>query len=312
MDIEKRFHPELLPIVKSMPSGTTAFTSENLPSLRTPVPAPPEDPEISFREVQIPGPDGAPKISVKIFAPKSKTGASPAVLHLHGGGYAGGSTELFMGFIGRYVKEAGCVVVSPEYRLSPENPYPAGVEDCYATLKWLAANSAELGVDPKRIAVTGNSAGGGLTIAVCLLARDRGGPAVRFQMPLYPTMDDRLETPSSHEITDGRVLNRESCEGIWTFYLGEGHKEKEVPIYAAPSRAKDYSGLPPCYTFVGDLDPHRDETLDYITRLVQSGVPTGFALYSGCFHGFDLMAGHTGVARRAIDAAVQALIEGLA
>jgi acetyl esterase/lipase len=204
------------------------------------------------------------------------------------------------------------VVVSVDYRLAPEHPAPAAYEDCYAALLWLAAHAGELGVDPARIAVTGFSAGGGLTVATVLLARDRKGPAIAFQMPLAPTMDDRLQTRSTVEFTDKRGLNYESCRNIWKQYLGEGHEKRDdISIYAAPARAADYSGLPPCYSFVGGLDPHRDETITYISRLAQAGVPTSFTLYAGGLHGFDLENPQAGISRHAVKSSTWALRRAL-
>lgn len=270
-----------------------------------------QDPNVEISDHTVSWPAGESNIRVRIYKPKMSKGILPGVLYLHGGGYVMGPLECFDIPCSSYVNGANCVVVSPEYRLAPENPFPAGVEDCYTALEWLVANAGELGVDPNRIAVTGGSAGGGLTIALCLMARDRKGPEICFQMPLYPTMDDRLLTPSSKEITDDRVLNREACEGIWNLYLGEGHKEKEISPYAAPSRAMDLSGLPPAYSFVGELDPHRDETIDYITRLVQAGVPTGFTLYPGCYHGFDMMTPQAQISQHANNTSIQALKDAL-
>lgn len=308
MNFEERLHPDLRDAVLSMPDGAAEiWTPENIVTARMPVPPTP-DPEVKTAERFIPGPKGAPEVKIKIYEPQSrKENILPGILYLHGGGYAMGSIEMFDPLCNRYVKEVGCVIVSPDYRLAPENPFPAGVEDCYATLEWFASNAEELGVDKNRIAVAGASAGGGLTIAICLMARDRKGPKICFQMPIYPTMDDRLETPSSKEITDGRVLNRQACEGVWNMYLGEGHKTRDISPYAAPARATDLSNLPPAYAFVGELDPHRDEVLDYITRLVQSGVSTGFTLYAGCIHGFDVLIPQAEISERATVACLDAL-----
>lgn len=327
MEIEKRVHPELKPILKFAPENVAeAWTPEGIAHLRVGVPLV-EDPKVKISERYIPGPTGAPDIRVLIYEPRHNVeGLLPGILYLHGGGYATGGTQKLdaeplrsssevgyghLNYIYSFVIEANCVVAAPEYRLAPEDPFPAGVEDCYETLEWMAANASELRVDPARIGVTGNSAGGGLTIAVSLMARDRKGPGIRFQMPLYPTIDDRLNTPSNYEITHGGLVNREMCRRLWNMYLGEGHEEREISPYAAPAREKDYSGLPACYTFVGELDPHRDDTLAYITRLVQSGVPTGFSLYPGCFHGFELAVPQAAVSRQAVGIAVQAMKEGL-
>jgi len=200
--------------------------------------------------------------------------------------------------------------------LAPEYKAPAAAEDCYAALlwfkEWFKENAAKLGVDASRLAVTGFSAGGGLTVAVALMAKDRKGPAIAFQMPLAPTMDDRMKTRSTLEFTDKRALNYESVKNIWNQYLGEGHELKDdISPYAAPARATDLSGLPPCYSYVGGLDPHRDETIDYISRLAQAGVPTGFTLYSGGIHGFQLENPEAGISQHAVKTAIWMLKRGL-
>jgi acetyl esterase/lipase len=159
-------------------------------------------------------------------------------------------------------------------------------------------NADKLGVDKACIAVTGASAGGGLTAALTRLARDRGGPAVKFQAPLCPMLDDRNVTPSSLEFTDKRLWSRAKNLFGWEMYLGDLYG-KDVPAYAAASRAADYSGLPPTYTYVGELDMFRDETTDYVTRLMQAGVPTEYHIYAGCFHAFDMFADVAPISRRA-------------
>ncbi|GAA0137104.1 hypothetical protein YSY43_39450 [Paenibacillus sp. YSY-4.3] len=189
----------------------------------------------------------------------------------------------------RFVLDVDCVVVSVDYRLAPEHPYPAAIEDCYATLLWLSNDSNLLNIDVKRIAVAGASAGGGLAAAVSLMARDKEGPSIAFQMLLYPMIDDRNITPSSHEITShNAVWNRSNNIAAWKMYLGE--QTVEVSPYAAPARAINLAGLPPAYTCVGELDLFRDETIDYVARMARANVPVEFHLYPGCFHGFDVIA----------------------
>jgi acetyl esterase/lipase len=189
-----------------------------------------------------------------------------------------------------------CVVVSVEYRLAPEHPYPAGPRDCYAGLAWMAAHADELGVDPDRIAIYGASAGGGLCIATALMARDRGGPALCFQMPIYPMIDDRNETPSSHLITDVGVWDRAANLEAWAWYLGG----KEADGYAAPARCEDLSGLPPTFIDVGTLDLFRDEDLAFAARLVQAGVPPELHLHPGAYHASEGFAPNAALSRRIV------------
>lgn len=254
------------------------------------------------------------ELLVKIYEKKDRGNEIlPGVFWIHGGGYVLGHPDVDDGICEKFVLDANCVVVSVDYRLAPEHPYPAAIEDCYAGLKWMAENADALKIDASRIGIAGPSAGGGLTAALALLARDRGGPQIRFQMPLYPMIDDRNDTFSSHEITTDsfqRVWNRELNIVAWKMYLGDTDPEK-VPQYAAPARAKDLSGLPPAYTCVGQLDPFRDETIDYVKSLAQAGVPVEFHLYPGCFHGFDAYSSDAEISRQARDEYVNAMARAL-
>lgn len=264
------------------------------------------DPIISISELTIPGSLGMDPIRMRLYRPKVKDKERPGLLWIHGGGYVLGTPEMDDAICQRFVTGSDCIVVSVDYRLAPEHPFPAGVEDCYAALLWLSDNSEGLGIDTSRLAVAGASAGGGLAAAVALIARDRQGPPLIFQMPLYPMIDDRNITPSSYEITDKRLWNRDANIKGWKMYL-DGQEMNEVSPYAAPSRATDLSGLPPTFTCVGVLDVFRDEIIDYVARLCQAGVPTEFHMYPGCFHGFETMAPNAGVSIRAESQYVEAL-----
>lgn len=257
-----------------------------------------ESVSISNRMIQ--GPTDNPSVRVRIYEPKEKNELLPGLLWLHGGGYVFGIPEGDDLLCQRFVTEGNCVVVSVDYRLAPENPYPAGLEDCYSALKWLSGNAAGLGVDPSRIGVAGASAGGGLTAALSLLARDRKGPELCFQMPLYPMIDDRNNTPSSLEITGNMVWNHDLNQRAWTMYLQGANQTENVPVYAAPARATDLSGLPYTYTCVGQLDPFRDETLIYIQKLCQAGVDVEFHLYPGAYHGFEGVVPQANISQRAL------------
>jgi acetyl esterase/lipase len=289
-EMDDRIHPELRSMFSVLPE--TVYTRENLAAKRKEMQdftaamaaSMPVNHEVLISDRRIPGAAGDEEVRVKIYEPRVKNGLLPGVLYIHGGGYILGSADMMDAALQQLVAEIQCVIVSVDYRLAPEHPYPAPVEDCYAALTWFSENADKLGSDSSRIAVVGPSAGGGLTAAVSLLARDRNGPAILFQMPLYPMLDDRCLTKSSNEITDERVWSKAKNRLGWEMYLGE--KGTESP-YAAPARAEDLSGLPPTYTCVGDLDPFRDETIHYVSRLTQAGVPTEFHLYPGCFHGFE-------------------------
>jgi acetyl esterase/lipase len=188
------------------------------------------------------------------------------------------------------VKRIGCVAVSVDYRLAPEHPFPAPVEDCYAGLKWLFRHADELDVEPSRIAIGGASGGGGLAAGLALLTRDRGEVQVAFQLLIYPMIDNRNVTPASYAITDPRMWNREANRLGWKAYLGRDGGGADVSPYAAAARASDLTNLPPAYIPVGALDLFVDENIEYAQRLIQAGVPTELHVYPGAFHGFDLFA----------------------
>lgn len=233
-----------------------------------------------------------------ILLPKARAGERPpGVLWLHGGGYVTGMPEMALFSRARALAEKlGAVVVSPRYRLAGQAPYPAALEDSYAALAYMRDQADELGFDPERLMIGGESAGGGLTAALCMLARDRGGPAVAFQMPLYPMLDDR-DTPSSRD-NRGLVWNTRRNHRGWRAYLGDLWG-KEPPATAAPARAKDFRGLPPAYTFVGRREAFYCETLAYVESLRAAGVPAECDVYDSGVHAFDMLLPFLPESRRA-------------
>lgn len=299
--MENRVHPDLHGLLSQLPQED--FTKEALPEIRKTSesafgPSAIPDDGVSIHDESIPGPAGAPDVRVRIYTSGEKTADRPGILYIHGGGYILGNPEMTDGGCRKLAAEIGCVVVSVDYRLAPEHPYPAPLDDCYAALKWFSEQASQLGVDNGRIAVTGASAGGGLTAALSMLARDRGGPAIAFQAPLCPMIDDRNITPSSCEFTDKRLWSRAKNLFGWEMYLGDLYG-KDVPPYAAASRAEDFSNLPPTYTYVGELDLFRDETTEYVTKLLGAGVSTEYHIYPGCFHAFDMFTEIADISRRA-------------
>lgn len=230
-----------------------------------------------------------------------KDGSAPgsAALYLHGGGMILGSVALYDAPIARYVSASGVPMLAVDYRLAPEHPDPTPVEDVYAGLRWLHDHAAELGVDPARIAVMGDSAGGGLAAGVTLLARDRGGPAVARQILVFPMLDDRTTRPDP-ELVPFATWNYEDNATGWSALLGDRAGGPDVSLYAAAARAADLSGLPPTYLEVGQLDIFRDEDLDYARRLGAAGVDVEFHLHPGVPHEFDTFAWDTDIARRAV------------
>ncbi|HJU28517.1 MAG TPA: alpha/beta hydrolase [Candidatus Binataceae bacterium] len=245
-----------------------------------------------------PAAQGAPEVRVRVYTPDDQVGKLPALLWIHGGGYVMGDIDQDDRLMKQLVKRIGCVAVSVDYRLAPENPFPAPVEDCYAALTWLFANAEGLGVEPSRIAIGGASGGGGLAAGLALMARDRREVRVAFQLLIYPMIDDRNVTPASHAITDPRMWNRQSNHLGWRAYLGREGGGADVSPYAAASRATDLSNLPPTFIPVGALDLFVDENIEYAQRLIQAGVPTELHVYPGAFHGFDLFAPHARVSKQ--------------
>jgi acetyl esterase/lipase len=259
--------------------------------------AQPRPTDVKATDFHVTTPDGA-EVLVRWFV-KEGADPGPAVLYLHGGGMISGSVAVYDGPISRYVSDSGIPMLAVDYRLAPEHPYPAPVEDCYASLVWLAEHASELGVNTSRIAVMGDSAGGGLAAAVALLARDRGGPALAHQILIYPMLDDRNTDPDP-EIAPFAVWSYDDNITGWGALLGEAIGGPEVPSYAAPARASDLAGLPACYLEVGQLDIFRDEGLGYAERLGRAGVPVEFHLRPGAPHEFETYAFASDVARRSV------------
>ena len=226
-------------------------------------------------------------IKILVFRPtvaKKDAANTAGVLWIHGGGYAVGMAE--MAYFSRplaLVKKYGAVVVCVDYRLSVEQPYPAALEDCHAALCWLRDHAAELGVNPAQLMVGGESAGGGLTAALCMYERDKGGVQIAYQMPLYPMLDDR-DTDSSRD-NHAPVWNTKRNHAAWKLYL---KGLEDIPPYAAPARQTDYRDLPPAYTFVGDIEPFYCETLTYIDNLRAAGVEASVDVYPDWYHAYDM------------------------
>ncbi len=257
-------------------------TRAGLEELFSQMPSPELPDHISIEDVQVPGLDGDPDVLVRVYKPQSLPDEAPGLLWIHGGGMVLGSVGWDDDVCCPIAETHNCVVVSVDYRLAPEDPCPAQLNDCYAALNWFSENASSLGVSPERIAIGGASAGGGLAAGTALMARDNGGPNLIFQLLVFPMLDHRNETPSSYGTSDTRVWNREANETAWAAYLGEA---TEVSPYASPSIANDLSGLPPAYINVGTLDIFLDEDIEYAQRLSQAGVPVELHVYPGAFHG---------------------------
>lgn len=279
---------ELLPVIDlTDPVAARAAFEEVLAALRVDIPG---IERLSIEDRLVPGWEDEPEVSVRIYRPLHPVGTAPGVLMIHGGGFIIGSVEAEHAGAAMTALETGAVVVSVEYRLAPEHPFPAGLHDCYSALSFLASSADQLGVDAGRIAVVGTSAGGGLAAATAMLARDRGGPALCFQLLHIPELDDRLETPSMRAFVDSPLWNRPLAVQSWKAYLGPLTDPGDVSPYAAPARAADLSGLPPAYVSTAEMDPLRDEGIIYGLRLLQAGVSVELHQFPGTFHGSALVA----------------------
>jgi acetyl esterase/lipase len=260
-------------------------------------PAPPGDVEVSDRS--IPARPGAPEIPVRIYSPQRRQDRIPALLFFHGGAFVAGDLETEDLRCREYTHRLGILVLSVDYRLAPENRFPAAFQDCWDSLLWLHASAAELGVDPRRIAVGGSSAGGALAAAVALFARDEGGPPIALQLLLYPVIDNLMGTASMAACVATPGWNQPNSVQMWRHYL-DGRSGADVSPYAAPARATDLRGLPRAYVMTADRDPLRDEGIAYATRLVSADVATEVHNFPGTFHGFDAAAPLAALSLRAL------------
>lgn len=226
------------------------------------------------------------RVRVCIYKNLNAKPNATGLLWFHGGGYAIGTPEKDIEFYKNFLRTANCVIVSPDYTLSVDKPYPAALNDCYDTLCWMKENAEKLGIRSDQIFIGGESAGGGLAIATTLYARDKGDVNIAFQIPLYPMIDDRMNTPSAID-NNAPIWNSNSNYLGWKLYLGDFFETENVPKYAAPAREVDFSNLPPAFTFIGDLDPFYDETKIYVDNLKNAGIKVEFHEYKGCYHGFN-------------------------
>jgi acetyl esterase len=263
----------------------------------------PPEPVAKVEDRTVPGPKG--EIPVRVYTPEG-AGPFPILVYFHGGGWTIGNLETHDGSCRQLCNGAGCVVVSVDYRLAPEHPYPAAADDAYAATRWVAANAGALGGDARRIAVGGDSAGGNLAAVVSLMARDRGGPSLVFQLLVYPAVDaPTANHPSYRENAEGYFLTRDMMFWFWAHYCGKGPDPADP--YACPLNAKDLRGLPPAYVVTAEFDPLRDEGEAYAAKLREAGVPTTLKRYAGMIHGFFGMSALLTQARVATREAAEAL-----
>lgn len=271
----------------------------------------PED--TSIEQVWIDRPTGNGQIRICLFRPKdvARSTTLAPVIYLHGGGYAMGNPESAGEIIARMIKERPCVVIVPDYRKSLDEPYPAAIDDCYTTLVWAERSRRLINANDEAFAVVGHSAGGGLTAALSLRARERKGPPIAFQMPIYPMIDDRLGEPSPAS-QRAPVWSWKSNALGWSLYLGEIKPgSANVPYDAAPARADNLAKLPPTATMVGSIDLFAGETTRFAKTLSKAGVACKFALFPGAFHGSEFLAPKAQVSRRANDYFYSTFAQGM-
>lgn len=247
----------------------------------------PVRPGVRCTHRSIAGQDGAPNVPVVLYERPDREGPTGALVWIHGGGMVMGSPASAHAFCSRVADELGVLVVSVDYRLAPEHPFPAGLDDCYAALRWVHDDAPALGIDVDRIAVGGDSAGGGLAATLAQRARDVGGPALAFQLLVYPMLDDRTVLRAEADGLDALIWTARSNRYAWTAYLGHAPSLAEERPHAAGARCGELAGLPPAWIGVGDIDLFHDEDVAYAQRLLDVGVPCDLHVEPGMFHGAD-------------------------
>ncbi len=293
-------HPDLLPVARFVPRGT--LTARRLGVVRwltrlRKAPRLPALDDVVVEDHAAPAPEGGRPVPVRVYRPRGADGPVPALLWLHGGGYVLGDAYQDEKANLALVRELGIAIASVDYRLAPEDPFPAAVDDGYAALRWLHASADEFGVRADRLAVGGASAGGGLAAGVVLMAHDEAEVPVAFQLLIYPMLDDRTAVRTDLDDRACRMWTARSNQFGWGAYLGAEPGVGEVSPYAAPARREGLAGLPPAWLGVGSCDLFHDENVDYAGRLVAAGVACEVHVTPGGYHAFDMLQAKAGVSK---------------
>jgi acetyl esterase/lipase len=302
------FDPELIPALEQVHTVLpTTFTLESMIEGRDSPGWAMADQLVAGRGLVqerrvIPGAPGDPDVVVGILRRPDHVAGGPGIYSIHGGGMIQGDERAGYPAVVDWIAEFDAVAVSVDYRLAPEHPDPAPINDSYAGLVWMAAHADELGFDVNRLLITGLSAGGGLAAGVTLMARDLGGPALVGQLLSCPMLDDRNETVSTRQMDGIGMWDRGSSEVAWTAYLGDRYGTDDVSVYAAPTRAADLSNLPPTFIDVGSADLLRDESVAYASRIWEAGGDAECHVFAGAYHGYELMVPDAVVSRATMDA----------
>jgi acetyl esterase/lipase len=300
-------HPELRDYWSKLPRlPYNRLTVKPIRWLTGHVPTP-DIPDIEIDTTCIKGKGSGHEIKLRIYRPKKVSKPVPVLLWLHGGGLIIGDAKVGEAYVSRFVQELGIVVVSVNYRLAPDHPYPAAIDDCYTALEWVHAQAHSLHIHPDRIAVGGESAGGGLAATLAQLAYDRGEIKLVFQLLVYPMLDDRSALRTDLPYPELMIWTPKNNRFGWESYLQQPAGSDLLPPYAVPARREDLTGLPPAWVGVGTLDLFHEEDVAYAERLKQCGVDSEFVVVEGAFHGFDLVAGQTAPAQAFRESQISAL-----
>jgi acetyl esterase/lipase len=302
----KRLDPELVAPLKGLMEATGGgFDLSDIPATRAMVDAmleavnaeAPAIHGVAVEDRRVASHEAGVEVPVRIYRPDGASGALPVLVWMHPGGYVIGGIAMDDITLRQLAKDIGCAIVSVDYRLAPEHPYPAALEDCYGVLQWVGRQAEEQGFDAGRIAIGGASAGGGLAAGLALAARDRDGVKPAFQLLIYPDIDDRGIEPASESVPENLFWSRENTRAGWNAYLAGKEDSPGVPAYAAAARAADLKGLPDAFIGVGTADMLLDENIDYAERMSAAGVAVELRVYPGAFHAFDAFAPMTRVAQ---------------